>query len=177
MKNSKSVLLVILVATFALFAGGLALAQTDVENHKACAYCGMDRGQFAHSRMLIVYNDGSQVAVCSLHCAAVDSAVNLDKTPKSIQVADFGTKNLIDAEKAFWVIGGTKPGVMSKRAKWAFADKADAEGFIKVNGGQLATFDEAMKAAYEDMYADTKMIRDKRKMMKMKMSMDKGHQH
>jgi hypothetical protein len=32
-----------------------------------------------------------------------------------------------------------------------------------------ATFDEAMKAAYEDMYTDTKMIREKRKMMKQKM--------
>ncbi len=177
MRNSKSLSLVILAVTLLLFAGGFAFAQTDVEKHKACNYCGMDRGQFAHSRMLITYGDGSEVAVCSLHCAAVESAVNLDKTPKSIQVADFGTKNLIDAEKAFWVIGGTKPGVMSKRAKWAFANKADAEGFIKSNGGQLAGFDEAMKAAYEDMYADTKMIRDKRKMMKMKMSMDKGHQH
>ncbi len=31
---------------------------------------------------------------------------------------------------------------------------------------QLATFDDAMKATYESMYADTKMIREKRKAMK-----------
>ena len=30
-------------------------------------------------------------------------------------------------------------------------------------------FDEALKSAYEDMYQDTKMIREKRKMKKMKM--------
>ena len=36
----------------------------------------------------------------------------------------------------------------------------------RVNGPRV--FDDAMKAAYEDMYSDTKMIRDKRKMMKMK---------
>ena len=58
--------------------------------------------------------------------------------------------------------------VMTKRAKWAFEKKDDAEAFIKENGGTLAAFDEAMKAAYEDMYTDTKMIREKRKMMKMK---------
>jgi len=56
---------------------------------------------------------------------------------------------------------------MSKRAKWAFEKKDQAEKFVKENGGQLATFDEAMKAAYEDMYSDTKMIREKRKMKKM----------
>jgi len=34
-------------------------------------------------------------------------------------VGDFGTKKLIDAEKALWVLGGSKPGVMTKRGKWA----------------------------------------------------------
>ncbi|MRR36998.1 NosL family protein, partial [bacterium] len=54
-----------------------------------------------------------------------------------------------------------------KRAKWAFESRADAEAFIKENGGKPASFDEAIKAAYEDMYADTKMIREKRKMRMM----------
>jgi hypothetical protein len=136
----------------------------------------MDRNMFAHSRMLVTYEDGSSTGTCSLHCAAVDLALKIDKTPKSIEVGDFKTKKLVDAEKAFWVIGGSKPGVMTKRAKWAFENKADAEAFIKDNGGKQASFDEAIKAAYEDMYADTKMIRDKRKMMK-KMKAPAGHAH
>jgi nitrous oxide reductase accessory protein NosL len=70
------------------------------------------------------------------------------------------------------VIGGDKMGVMTARAKWAFANKADAEAFIKANKGTLGSFDDAIKAAYEDMYKDTKMIRERRKMMKMKHS---GH--
>ena len=135
----------------------------DIDKHAGCKYCGMDRKMFAHSRMLLVYEDGSELGSCSLHCVAVDLAVNIDKTPKTIQVADFNTKNLIDAEKAVWVIGGDKAGVMSKRAKWAFEKKADAEAFIKDNKGTLADFEAAIKAAYEDMYADTKMIRDRRK--------------
>jgi copper chaperone NosL len=65
------------------------------------------------------------------------------------------------------VIGGSKMGVMSKRAKWAFENKEDAEKFTRENGGQLATFEQAIQAAYQDMYEDTKMIRDRRKMTKM----------
>ncbi len=60
-------------------------------------------------------------------------------------------------------VGGSKPGVMSKSAKWAFENKADAEAFVKENSGVITTFDEAVKSAFEDMFQDSKMIRDKRK--------------
>ena len=151
-----------------LFIGTFALAQQDIDKHAACKYCGMDRKMFAHSRMLLVYEDGSELGTCSLHCVAVDLALNIDKMPKTIQVADFNTKNLIDAEKAVWVVGGDKPGVMSKRAKWAFEKKADAEAFIKANKGTLADYEGAIKASYEDMYTDTQMIRERRKAKRMK---------
>ena len=169
--------LVFLLAGLILsLSAGFCLAQDDVATQASCKYCGMDRKTFAHSRMLVTYEDGSSMGTCSLHCTAVELALNIDKTPKSIEVGDFKTKKLIDAEKAFWVIGGSKPGVMTKRAKWAFESKADADAFIKENGGTLATFDEAIKASYEDMYADTKMIREKRKMMK-KMKAPAEHKH
>jgi nitrous oxide reductase accessory protein NosL len=129
----------------------------------------MNLEKFAFARVLIEYDDGTSVGLCSIRCAAVDMANNLDKAPKSIKVGDYGTRELIDAEKAFWVIGGSKPGVMTKQAKWAFAKKEAAEKFIKENGGKPATFDGVMKAAYEDMYQDTRMIREKRKMNRMKM--------
>ena len=63
-------------------------------------------------------------------------------------MADYGTKKLIDAEKAVWVVGGSVQGVMTKNAKWAFENKADAGKFIKQNGGSLATFDDALKLAW-----------------------------
>jgi len=159
----------VLAGVLVLFIGTFvfAQAQEDIQKHPSCKYCGMNRQQFAHSRVLIEYDDASAVGTCSIHCAAVDLAINIDKTPKAIQVGDYNSKVLIDAEKAFWVIGGSKMGVMTKRAKWAFEKKEDAEKFIKENGGETATFDVAMKAAYEDMYSDTKMIRERRKMRKM----------
>ncbi len=166
----------VLVAVLCLMADQVVFAQAneDIKKHSSCKYCGMDREKFAHSRVLIEYDDGSIVAACSIHCAAVDLASTIDKTPKAILLGDYGTKNLIDAEKAFWVIGGSKMGVMTKKAKWAFEKKEEAEKFITENGGSLAVFDEVMKAAYEDMYQDTKMIREKRKMMKNK---SVGHKH
>jgi hypothetical protein len=150
-----------------------SFAAEDVKKHGSCLYCGMEEKKFGHSWMVIEYEDGTSAGLCSIHCAAIEFAQNMDKTPKVIKVGDYNTKQLIDAGKAFWVIGGSKQGVMTKRPKWAFEKKEDAEKFIKENGGTLATFDEAMKAAYEDMYADTKMIRDKRKMMKQKMMENK----
>ena len=159
----------VLVMALCLFTSisVFAQAQGDIQRHPSCKYCGMNRQQFAHSRMLIEYDDGSTVGTCSIHCAAIDLAINIDKTPKAVQVGDHNSKALIDAEKASWVIGGSKMGVMTKRAKWAFEKKEEAEKFIKENGGETAMFDVAMKAAYEDMYADTKMIRERRKMKKM----------
>ena len=60
----------------------------------------MDREQFAHSRILITYDDGSEVGLCSLHCAAIDLSLNLDKTPKSIAVGDYNAKKLTDVAES-----------------------------------------------------------------------------
>lgn len=72
--------------------------------------------------------------------------------PEVILVGDYTTKRLIDAERAVWVIGGKKTGVMSIKGKWAFENKEDALSFIRENGGQISSFDEAMKVTFEDMY-------------------------
>ncbi len=162
----KRGLFAILIA-FLLSVAGIAFAQEDVKQAPSCAYCGMDRTKFSHTRMLVTYDDGTKIGTCSLHCLALDLAINIDKTPNVIEVGDCISKKLIDAEKAYWVIGGGKPGVMTKQGKWAFANKVYAEKYIREHGGTLATFEEAMQAAYESMYTDTKMIREKRKMMKM----------
>lgn len=165
----------VLTVVWCLLLVAHAFAQEDIAKHKACKYCGMDREKFAHSRMLIEYEDGSAVATCSIHCAAIDLAISIDKTPKMIWVGDYQTRQLKDAEKAFWVIGGGKMGVMTKRAKWAFGTSEEAKTFTEANGGDPVVFDQAMKAAYEDMYGDTKMIREKRKAMKQSQPEHKEH--
>ncbi|HYG70621.1 MAG TPA: nitrous oxide reductase accessory protein NosL [Anaeromyxobacteraceae bacterium] len=135
----------------------------DVKAHPSCRDCGMDREKFAATRMRITWEDGSSVGLCSLRCAAVELATALDRAPAAIEVADATTGELVPAESAVWVIGGAKPGVMTARAKWAFADRARADAFVREHGGTVATFDEAVRAAFADLYDDTRLARDRRR--------------
>jgi copper chaperone NosL len=148
-------------------AAGSAGEARDILDIPSCEYCGMYRQPYAHSRMLIVYADGTTFGSCSIYCAALNLVIEIGRIPSAIWVADYHSKELVPAEKAWWVIGGARPGVMTKRAKWAFREKKDAVGFIAENGGELASFDAVMQATFEDMYMDTKMIRMKKKIGKM----------
>jgi len=161
--------LVLLCALLLAGVAGLAVAMeqmADVAQYSSCAYCGMKRGMFPQSRMLIEYGDGENSGLCSLHCAALDLANQMDKMPTAIKVADYNSKQMIDAETATWVLGGKAKGVMTKRAKWAFGDKAAADKFVAENGGEVVDFEAAVNGAYQDMYQDTRMIRMKRQEMK-----------
>jgi copper chaperone NosL len=145
MKNIVvAILLCLVVGVTASFAAD------QVESPPACQKCGMNRTSFAQSRMLIVYADGTTVGTCSLHCAAIALGEGHGRQVTSITVADYTTKKLIDANTAVWVIGGKKQGVMTKVAKWAFANKGNAESFVKENGGKVATYQEALKLAEEE---------------------------
>ncbi len=160
MKNRSAFL--ILALLMPLLAPGQT-AQDDIKKNPSCALCGMDRARFGHSRMLIEFQDGTVEATCSLFCAAMILVKHWDKTPKTIRVGDYQSRELIEAEKAFWIIGGSKPGVMTSRAKWAFAKKEEAEKFRAENGGELASFDGAMKATFEDLYLDIKARHERKK--------------
>ena len=157
---------IVLLWVLSALTPGPAAADDDLDLHPSCPYCGMDRAKFAHSRVLIAYDDGTMVGTCSLHCAAIDLSLKIDKTPVSIRVADYATKRLIDAEAAHWVTGGDQMGVMTRRAKWAFADTDGTLAFIRAHGGSAAEFETALREAFEDMYADLQMIRNKRKAMR-----------
>lgn len=133
--------LVMLVVAAVCFA-----AETKVEAPADCKHCGMNRTKFAHSRMLITYKDGS-TGTCSINCVAIDLKANAGREVKKTEVGDYESKKLIDARTATWVIGGSVRGVMTPVAKWAFAEKGSAEKFVRKNGGKLATFAEALRAA------------------------------
>jgi hypothetical protein len=177
MRRIVAIVPVVLAVLFLAPWAGSAAAPKDVAKHPSCKYCGMIRGKLAHSRFLIEYDDGSSVGLCSLHCAAVELALVFDKVPKALRVGDYVSGLLIDAETAQWVIGGDRQGVMTNRAKWAFRAGEDAEAFVQAHGGEKASFEQAIRAAYEDMYRDAERIRDRRKMRRMKEEGHGGHQH
>ncbi len=144
--KSFTMFLVICLLFTCAYTGATYAAQ----NPKTCPVCGMDLADAAKTRMAVIFTDGTTVEVCSLHCAVWEMKQNKDKEVKSIMVADYPTERMIDARTATWVIGGDTIGVMTTVAKWAFARGEDAQNFVKEHGGNVATFDEAMKAATDE---------------------------
>jgi nitrous oxide reductase accessory protein NosL len=132
-----------------LIATGLA-AGDDLEQHRFCDSCGMDRKAYGYSRMLIRHEDGAETAACSLHCAA-KALSDPARAAKTVLVADRDSRVLIDAAGATWVLGGNKRGVMTKLPKWAFQTKTAAEAFTGSNGGKLASWEEALAAARDEL--------------------------
>jgi copper chaperone NosL len=156
----KKFVAIVMLAGCMVISAAPSSPPQDIRSYPACPICGMDRQQYARSRMLIDYAEGP-VGTCSIHCMGVDIAVNRHKTVRGILAADYLGGQLVPAKAAIWVIGGDRNGVMTDRAKWAFGSRADAEGFIRDHGGTLAAFDDAIKATFEDMYADIKAVRER----------------
>jgi nitrous oxide reductase accessory protein NosL len=133
-----------------LLLTGSGAAADGIEAPKGCQQCGMDRITFSYSRMVIDYADGTSSGVCSLNCAVEEMKKYPKKKVTSLMVADYATRELVDARTATWVVGGKKPGVMTTMPKWAFARKEDAHKFIKENDGRLTNFDEALNLALKE---------------------------
>lgn len=140
--------------------------ESDIEKYAKCPYCGMDRKQFHHSRMLIQYGDDLADGTCSMHCAAISLSINIDRDPKAIWVGDNASpaelKPLIDVDKASFLVGSSLKGVMTQRSKVAYGTAEAAAAARQAHGGELAGFDQALLAAYTDMSRDVNMIRKNR---------------
>lgn len=133
-------LLLILILTVI----GSAFALEGADKTANCVRCGMDRVFFAYSRALVRYADGSEAATCSVHCA-VEDILKSGKKTASLKVADFYSKELVDAASATWVVGGRANGVMTSPGKWAFARPEDAGRFVKEQGGAITPWEQVLK--------------------------------
>lgn len=142
------------ICVLALILLGVAVAAViagnDIDEYRSCNYCGMDRKAFGYSRMMIIYENGSQVGVCSLHCAVTEMNEHKESKVKSLLVADRNSHAMIDAGTAFWVVGGSKRGVMTQNPKWAFATRDAAQEFVTSYGGKITSWEAALQAAHED---------------------------
>jgi nitrous oxide reductase accessory protein NosL len=148
MKRNILALCTILVALFCLL--NTEAMGDDISEHRSCNFCGMDRKAYGFSRMLISYGDGTSSGVCSLQCAVTEMSGNGQRLVKSLLVADRNTHTLITAEKAFWVMGGKKRGVMTDHPKWAFAKLDAAQAFVTSYGGSIISWETALASAREE---------------------------
>jgi nitrous oxide reductase accessory protein NosL len=149
MKLKHSVIWFI-VLTLVSISVALSIASTDIDDIRSCTNCGMDRKAYGYSRMLVLYKDGAKAGVCSLHCAVAELDANKEREVASLLVADRNTQTLIDVKKATWVIGGKKRGVMTQRAKWAFATQEAAQSFVNSYGGNISEWDSALRTARDN---------------------------
>jgi len=149
MKLKHAVSCLIALAMASIIAS-VVMAGDDIDEFRSCSSCGMDRKAYGYSRMLVNYKDGTRTGVCSLHCAVTDVEAGRGGGVASMMVADRDSRSLLDAEKAYWVIGGRKRGVMTQRAKWAFATREAAQSFVNSFGGQIVSWEAASLAARED---------------------------
>ena len=145
----------------------------DIAKYPKCPYCGMDRKQFQHSRMVVHYADDLADGTCSLHCSAISLSLNIDRDPKALWVgdnaADGDVKPLVEVEKASFLVGSKLPGVMTARSKVAYGNADAAKASQTANGGEIVDFDQALLAAYTDMSADVTRIRKNRAERRQKM--------
>lgn len=137
----------------------IAAAVEPVETPPSCQQCGMDRTRFAQSRMLVIYVDGTKVGVCSINCAVAETRSHPDQAVKTLLVADYATKKLIDARSALWVVGGQVRGVMTAQPKWAFSRQADAQHFIQLNGGEVTPFATVLESTNQEVAEMAEMLK------------------
>jgi len=146
-----SVMFQLVIVVSHVHAHGAAKSEhDDIRSHRGCAYCGMDRSQYSQSRMQIRYADNSVVGLCSIRCLVIELKAQKRKKIRVIEVADFNTRKLVNAEKAYWVIGGGLKGIMTNTPKWAFADKSAAEMFINKHGGILSSYEKVLATAEKE---------------------------
>ncbi len=110
--------------------------------------CGMNLPMYYktnHSAVL----DGKVRQYCSLHCLTEDLFVN--KLPLTdIKAVDVSSLKFIDVKDAFYVVGSSKGGTMSRTSKYAFAKKEDAQKFVQEFGGEIMDFEKALEVAKKD---------------------------
>lgn len=118
------------------------------EMKNSCAMCGMNLVMFYKTSYVATLN-GKEKQYCSLHCL-VDDMKNHHNSLKDIKVVDTNSLKLIDAKKAYYVVGSSKKGTMSKVSKYAFSTLGAASKFAAKNGGEVMDFNAAFQTAQKD---------------------------
>ncbi len=120
------------------------------EHRESCAICGMHLATFYKTNhVATMKKTGAKKQYCSLHCVVHDNELN--KTDMyNLKVVDAHTLKFIPADKAYYVVGSSKPATMSRTSKYAFARHSDAKAFAKKYAGTIMKFYDAYNVAIKD---------------------------
>jgi nitrous oxide reductase accessory protein NosL len=134
------------------------------ENKMWCPVCGMNLKMFYKTSHALKLHGGQNRQYCSLRCMLEDYE-GISTLVQAILVVDNTSEKLIDARKAFYVVGSKAPGTMSSTSKYAFAKKEDALKFQAEMGGEIMDFSHAAQSAKVSMQKDINMTNMKREKM------------
>lgn len=130
-----------------------------------CPVCGMTLPMFYKTNHAASHK-GHNKQYCSVHCMIEDKEVN-GKELSAEKVVDTKSLKFVDAKKAYYVVGSSKPGTMTMKSKYGFENKADAKAFQEANGGELKSYDEVYAEVSKGMQAEKEMIAKRQKKMQM----------
>ncbi|PLY08151.1 MAG: hypothetical protein C0625_02910 [Arcobacter sp.] len=126
-----------------------------------CPICGMSIKKHYKTSYIAKLKNGTNRQYCSIRCLTKDDEeYGIDKS--LMKVIDVKSEKIIDAKKAFYVIGSKIKGTMSKVSKLAFEKNEDANEFIKKYGGKVYSFEEAFNKAKETLKEDSSFIKNKK---------------
>ncbi len=124
------------------------------KNKMFCSRCGMTLPMFYRTNHAATV-DGKVKQFCSMYCLVEE--MKSGKKVTNVKVVDNTTLKFIDANKAFYVVGSSKPATMAKKiSKYAFGTKEAVQAFAKKFGGKVMRYAEALKIAKRDFESDTK---------------------
>lgn len=124
-----------------------AILLQEGKEKESCPRCGMNLPKYYKTNHCASL-DGKTYQYCSLHC--LQDHLFDDVSLKNPLVVDVDTLKFIDATKAYYVVGSSVKGTMSRVSKYAFAAKDKAELFQKEYGGEIVDFYKALEIAKKD---------------------------
>ncbi|MEN3038521.1 MAG: nitrous oxide reductase accessory protein NosL [Candidatus Kryptonium sp.] len=155
MKIIARILILVLLPVSLFSQSAMDILKSDLgKNLGICLACNMEVFEKMMTRTEI-FMDDTVYHACGLGCAAT---IMQGKTVKEIKSVDFKTFKLIDAKKAWFVVGSVIIPVRAMLPAFSFSSKDDAENFAKIYGGRL--FD------YKGMIDFVKKISEERKKRK-----------
>lgn len=124
----------------------------EMQSGMKCEVCNMNVMKGGKGNFVIELKDGSTKTTDSPDCGMLLRG-NLSDNIKSAKVTDYNTKELIDADSAYYVKGAditTKKDKLEKglmpNSMVAFSTKEKAEAFQKEHGGEVLNYEAAVKS-------------------------------
>jgi len=124
------------------------------ETKMYCPKCGMTLPMFYKTNHAAKV-DGKVKQYCSIYCLVEE--MHGGKKVTDVKVVDNSTLKFMDAAKAFYVVGSSKPATMAKKiSKYAFGTEEAAKKFAKAFGGKVMGYSETLALAKKDFESDSK---------------------